>query len=122
MAHPIRPDFVMEMNNYYSVTVYDKGAEVIRMMHTMLGEELFQKGMKLYFERHDGKAVTCEDFVSALEDASNIDLTAFRNWYSQAGTPVVTMSMSYDADKNNVLYLFINIQQQLRVRNIKNLL
>ncbi len=99
MAHPIRPDFVMEMNNFYSVTVYDKGAEVIRMMHTMLGEELFQKGMKLYFERHDGKAVTCEDFVSALEDASNIDLTAFRNWYSQAGTPVVTMSMSYDADK-----------------------
>lgn len=96
MAHPIRPDFVMEMNNFYSVTVYDKGAEVIRMIHTILGEELFQKGMKLYFERHDGKAVTCEDFVSAMEDASNIDLKQFRNWYCQSGTPVVTANMSYD--------------------------
>lgn len=96
MAHPIRPDYVMEMNNFYSVTVYDKGAEVIRMMHTILGEEKFQAGMQLYFKRHDGRAVTCEDFVSALEDASGVDLKAFRNWYSQAGTPVVTVGMAWD--------------------------
>ena len=96
MAHPVRPDYVMEMNNFYSATVYDKGAEVIRMIHTILGEENFQKGMKLYISRHDGSAVTCEDFVAAMEDASGIDLRQFRNWYSQAGTPVVTVSMSYD--------------------------
>lgn len=98
MAHPIRPDFVMEMNNFYSVTVYDKGAEVIRMIHTILGEERFQKGIQLYFKRHDGHAVTCEDFVSAMEDASGIDLKQFRNWYSQSGTPVVTASLSYNQD------------------------
>ncbi|MGN1392968.1 MAG: aminopeptidase N [Succinivibrionaceae bacterium] len=95
MAHPIRPDFVMEMNNFYSVTVYDKGAEVIRMIHTILGEEKFQKGMKLYFKRHDGKAVTCEDFVTSMEDASGISLNQFRNWYSQAGTPEVNIDMCY---------------------------
>ena len=97
MAHPVRPDYVMEMNNFYSATVYDKGAEVIRMIHAILGEEGFQKGMRLYISRHDGKAVTCEDFVSAMEDATGTDLRQFRNWYSQAGTPVVTVSMNYDA-------------------------
>ena len=106
MAHPIRPDYVMEMNNFYSVTVYDKGAEVIRMIHTILGEELFQKGMKLYFKRHDGCAVTCEDFVSAMEDASGIDLKQFRNWYSQAGTPCVSGSLRYDAEKKQAVYTF----------------
>lgn len=106
MAHPIRPDFVMEMNNFYSVTVYDKGAEVIRMIHTILGEDLFQKGMKLYFERFDGKAVTCEDFVKSMEDASGIDLTQFRNWYSQAGTPEVTVSLNYvEENKQAILNL-----------------
>lgn len=98
MAHPIRPDFVLEMNNFYSVTVYEKGAEVIRMIHTILGEENFQKGMKLYFKRHDGQAVTCEDFVKAMEDASGIDLTQFRNWYSQSGTPSVTVSLDYNQE------------------------
>ncbi|WP_261925097.1 aminopeptidase N [Shewanella sp. NFH-SH190041] len=98
MAHPIRPQSVIEMNNFYTVTVYNKGAEVIRMMHTLLGEAGFQQGMKLYFERHDGQAVTCDDFVSAMQDASGVDLTQFRHWYEQAGTPVVTVSDHYDAE------------------------
>ncbi|QIZ76559.1 aminopeptidase N [Ferrimonas lipolytica] len=99
MAHPIRPEQVLEMNNFYTVTVYDKGSEVIRMMHTLLGEARFQQGMALYFERHDGQAVTCDDFVAAMEDASGVDLTQFRLWYSQSGTPVVKAIESYDADK-----------------------
>ncbi|KPZ70930.1 Aminopeptidase N [Shewanella sp. P1-14-1] len=99
MSHPIRPESVIEMNNFYTVTVYNKGAEVIRMMHTILGEKNFQLGMKCYFERHDGQAVTCDDFVNAMESASGIDLGLFRNWYSQAGTPVVSVTDSFDADK-----------------------
>ncbi len=95
MSHPIRPEMVLEMNNFYTVTVYDKGAEVIRMMHTLLGEVDFQKGMTLYFERHDGQAVTCDDFVAAMEDASGVDLTQFRLWYSQSGTPVVEVLERY---------------------------
>ncbi|MBY7950913.1 aminopeptidase N [Vibrio fluvialis] len=97
MSHPIRPDKVIEMNNFYTLTVYEKGSEVIRMMHTLLGEEGFQKGMKLYFERHDGTAATCEDFVSAMEDASGVSLEQFRLWYSQSGTPTVKVSSEYDA-------------------------
>ena len=97
MAHSIRPDKVIEMNNFYTVTVYEKGSEVIRMMHTLLGEEAFQAGMRLYFERHDGSAATCEDFVKAMEDASGIDLTQFRRWYSQAGTPQLQVRDEYDA-------------------------
>ncbi len=100
MAHPIRPESVIEMNNFYTVTVYNKGAEVIRMMHTLLGEQNFQKGMKLYFRRHDGQAVTCDDFVSAMEDASGVNLKQFRNWYNQAGTPAVTVTQEYDSDAN----------------------
>ncbi|WP_269619310.1 aminopeptidase N [Zhongshania sp. BJYM1] len=96
MAHPIRPDSFIEISNFYTVTVYEKGAEVVRMIHTLLGPELFRKGSDLYFERHDGQAVTCEDFVLAMEDASGIDLTQFRNWYSQAGTPQLVVSGSYD--------------------------
>lgn len=91
MAHSIRPDKVIEMNNFYTLTVYEKGAEVIRMMHTLLGETNFQKGIQRYFERHDGSAATCDDFVQAMEDASNIDLSHFRRWYSQSGTPVVSV-------------------------------
>ncbi|KMT66431.1 aminopeptidase N [Catenovulum maritimum] len=98
MSHPIRPESVIEMNNFYTVTVYDKGAEVIRMMHSILGEDKFQQGMALYFERHDGQAVTCDDFVAAMEDASKIDLSLFRRWYSQSGTPIVTATEDYDAD------------------------
>ncbi|TFH90217.1 aminopeptidase N [Vibrio ouci] len=97
MSHPIRPDKVIEMNNFYTLTVYEKGSEVIRMMHTLLGEEGFQAGMKLYFERHDGTAATCEDFVAAMEDASGISLKQFRLWYSQSGTPTVKVSSDYNA-------------------------
>lgn len=96
MAHPIRPEQVIEMNNFYTLTVYEKGSEVIRMMHTLLGEALFQKGIQLYFERHDGSAATCDDFVQAMEDASNIDLSQFRYWYSQSGTPVLTVRDDYN--------------------------
>ena len=97
MAHPIRPDVVIEMNNFYTLTVYEKGAEVIRMLHTLLGEAAFQAGMRLYLERHDGQAATCEDFVCAMEEASGRDLKQFRRWYSQAGTPVLTVRDEYDA-------------------------
>jgi aminopeptidase N len=102
MAHPIRPDKVVQMNNFYTVTVYNKGAEVIRMIHTLLGEEGFQKGMALYFERFDGQAVTCEDFVAAMEDANNADFGRFRNWYSQAGTPTVSVEQDYDAQQQKL--------------------
>ena len=106
MAHPIRPEKVIEMNNFYTVTVYDKGAEVIRMMHTLLGEEKFQQGMALYFERHDGQAVTCDDFVAAMSDASGIDLTQFKRWYSQAGTPKLNVEQVYD-EQNQTFTLSI---------------
>ncbi|MCK8124525.1 aminopeptidase N [Pseudoalteromonas sp. 2CM39R] len=106
MAHPIRPEKVIEMNNFYTVTVYDKGAEVIRMMHTLLGEDKFQQGMALYFERHDGQAVTCDDFVAAMSDASGIDLTQFKRWYSQAGTPKLNVEQAYD-EQNQTFTLSI---------------
>jgi aminopeptidase N len=97
MAHPVRPDEYQEINNFYTATVYEKGAEIIRMQHTLLGAEGFRRGMDLYFDRHDGHAVTCDDFVQAMEDASDVDLKEFRRWYSQAGTPVVTTRGHYDA-------------------------
>ncbi|EOG1932272.1 aminopeptidase N [Providencia stuartii] len=99
MAHPIRPEKVIEMNNFYTLTVYEKGAEVIRMIHTLLGEEMFQAGMQLYIHRHDGSAATCDDFVQAMEDASNVDLSLFRRWYSQSGTPVLTVRDEYFPEK-----------------------
>jgi len=97
MAHPVRPDSYIEINNFYTPTVYEKGAEVIRMMHSLLGKDGFRKGMDLYFERHDGQAVTCEDFVKAMEDANGADLSQFRRWYSQSGTPELTARGRYDA-------------------------
>jgi len=96
MAHPVRPDSFVEINNFYTLTVYNKGAEVIRMIHTLLGPQKFRQGMDLYFERHDGQAVTCDDFVQAMEDASGVDLGQFRRWYSQAGTPEITVEQGYD--------------------------
>jgi len=96
MSHPIRPEQVIEMNNFYTMTVYEKGAEVIRMMYTLLGESSFKAGMALYFKRFDGQAVTCDDFVDAMADASHIDLTQFKFWYSQAGTPLLTVKQSFD--------------------------
>jgi aminopeptidase N len=98
MAHPVRPDTYMEINNFYTVTVYNKGAEVVRMIHTLIGAESFRKGMDLYFKRHDGQAVTCDDFVAAMADASGRDLSQFKRWYSQAGTPVIKMSQSWSED------------------------
>lgn len=97
MAHPIRPESVVEMNNFYTVTVYDKGAEVIRMIHTMLGSQGFRKGMDLYFARHDGQAVTCDEFLAAMADANHVDLAQFSRWYSQAGTPRVTVQICDDS-------------------------
>ncbi len=100
MAHNVRPDEYFEINNFYSPTVYEKGAEVIRMQHTLLGPERFRQGMDLYFQRHDGQAVTCDDFVQAMQDASGVDLAQFKRWYSQAGTPVVTAQGHYDATQS----------------------
>ena len=97
MAHPVRPAAYIEINNFYTPTVYEKGAEVVRMMHRLLGPARFRKGTDLYFDRHDGQAVTTDDFVQALEDASGMDLAQFRLWYSQAGTPVLKASGSHDA-------------------------
>ncbi|GAB5348855.1 aminopeptidase N [Alteriqipengyuania sp. 357] len=97
-AHPIRPDSYKEISNFYTATVYNKGAEVIRMMRSMAGEERFRKGSDLYFERHDGEAATCEDFVSAMEDGAGLDLKQFRRWYEQAGTPKVTLDQRQDGD------------------------
>ena len=96
LAHPIRPDAYIEINNFYTLTVYEKGAEVVRMIHTLVGADGFRKGSDLYFERHDGQAVTCDDFVSAMEDANGVDLSQFRRWYAQAGTPVLTVQQHYD--------------------------
>lgn len=96
MSHPIRPDEVIEMNNFYTVTVYDKGSEVIRMLFTLLGKSGFLAGIKLYFERFDGQAVTCDDFVQAMQDANNKDLSQFRRWYGQSGTPQVVVKDAYD--------------------------
>ena len=98
MAHSVRPDTYMEISNFYTVTIYEKGAEVVRMISQILGAEKFRKGTDLYFERHDGQAVTTEDFVKAMEDAGNADLTQFRRWYSQAGTPKLSIEGSYDAE------------------------
>jgi len=96
MAHAIRPEKVMEMNNFYTLTVYEKGAEVIRMLHTLLGKDDFRKGMDLYFKRFDGMAVTCDDFIEAMADASNMNLDHFKRWYSQAGTPLLKVKEAYN--------------------------
>jgi len=106
MSHSVRPDSYIEINNFYTLTVYEKGAEVVRMYHTLLGEEGFQKGMKLYFQRHDGTAVSCNDFRMAMADANGVDLTQFELWYSQNGTPQVFVSESYDATTNSHAIVF----------------
>ena len=100
MAHPVRPDSYIEIGNFYTVTIYNKGAEVIRMLHTLLGDEGFKEGMRRYFARHDGQAVTTDDFVAAMEAASGRDLEQFRRWYTQAGTPVLTARGSHDATRS----------------------
>ena len=102
MAHPVRPDSYVEINNFYTVTIYEKGAEVVRMMQTLVGRNGFARGMKLYFERHDGQAVTCDDFAQAIADANPDSALArtlpqFKRWYSQAGTPQVRAQAVHDA-------------------------
>ncbi|WP_342248051.1 aminopeptidase N [Pseudomonas sp. OTU2001] len=97
MAHPVRPDSFIEISNFYTLTVYEKGAEVVRMVRTLLGADGFRKGSDLYFERHDGQAVTTDDFIKAMEDANGVDFTQFKRWYNQAGTPRLEVSEAYDA-------------------------
>ncbi|MDP3813523.1 aminopeptidase N [Pseudomonas sp.] len=97
MAHPVRPDAFIAISNFYTLTEYEKGSEVVRMIHTLVGAEGFRQGSDLYFQRHDGQAVTCDDFIKAMEDANGIDLSQFKRWYSQAGTPRLAVSESYDA-------------------------
>ncbi len=98
MSHPIRPESYISMDNFYTSTVYNKGSEIIRMYHTLLSKDGFRKGMDLYFDRHDGQAVTCDDFRAAMADANNFDLNQFGNWYKQRGTPTVSVETSYDGD------------------------
>lgn len=102
MAHPVQPDSYIEISNFYTMTIYEKGAEVVRMLHKILGAEGFRKGSDLYFERHDGQAVTIHEFVGAMETANNIDLTLFKRWYKQAGTPVVQAQTHYDSSKQTL--------------------
>jgi aminopeptidase N len=99
LAHPVRPESYIEINNFYTATVYEKGAEVVRMLQSLLGREMFRKGMDLYFERHDGEAATVEQFLKCFEDASGADLAQFRLWYSQSGTPEIVCALRYDKAK-----------------------
>ena len=108
LAHPVRPEAYIEINNFYTLTVYEKGAEVVRMMHTLVGAKGFRKGTDLYFDRFDGQAVTTDDFVSVMEEANQIDLTQFRLWYSQAGTPKLRIHSKYDAASSS---LILDIEQ-----------
>jgi aminopeptidase N len=106
LAHPVRPDSYIKISNFYTTTIYNKGAELIRMFHTVLGPEKFRAGTDLYFSRHDGEAATCDDFVKALEDGSGVDLSPFKIWYSQAGTPKVRARLEHDAEaKTATLHL-----------------
>ncbi len=106
MAHPVRPDSYIEISNFYTATVYNKGAEVVRRIHTLIGEQAFRSGMDLYFERHDGQAVCTENFVAAMADASGVDLSQFERWYAQAGTPVVDVEDDYDGDASRYTLRF----------------
>ena len=101
LAHPIRPESYIEINNFYTTTVYEKGAEVIRMLHTLLGADKWRKGMDEYVVRHDGSATTCDAFIDAMQSATEMDLTQFRRWYSTAGTPVLAVTESYDSEKSS---------------------
>ena len=113
LYHPIKPQSYIEINNFYTSTIYEKGSEVIRMIHTIIGEDNFKKGITLYFEKYDGQAVTTEDFISSMEEASGIDLTKFKTWYSQAGTPKCTIKYSYDSTEKTVL---LKVKQECRIQ------
>jgi aminopeptidase N len=101
LAHPVRPSSYIEINNFYTATVYEKGAELVRMINTICGDDGFRKGMDLYFERHDGDAATIEDFITCFEDATGIDLKQFHNWYNQSGTPELVCKLSYDSNRQS---------------------
>ena len=103
LAHPVQPDSYIEVNNFYTATVYEKGAEIVRMIHSLLGEEKFADGLRTYLSRHDGTAATVEDFVAAMEQAGSIDLSRFRHWYHQAGTPHVTAAQAYDPERQTLV-------------------
>ena len=118
MAHPIRPEKVLEMNNFYTLTVYEKGSEVIRMLHTLIGVDKFRQGMDLYFARFDGMAVTCDDFINAMSDASGKDLTQFKLWYSQSGTPVIKAQENFDPQTQ--VYTLTLMQQSPISKNQEN--
>jgi aminopeptidase N len=106
MSHPVRPDSYIEMNNFYTATVYEKGAEVIRMIHTIIGEDKFQEGMQNYFKRYDHQAVTIDDFVNSMNEVSDHDFTQFMNWYSRAGTPRVKIDFKPKAKKGTMLLVW----------------
>ncbi|MBB6123669.1 aminopeptidase N [Sphingobium subterraneum] len=110
LAHPVRPESYMEISNFYTATIYNKGAEVIRMMALLLGPDRYRKGTDLYFARHDGQAATCEDFVRAMEEGGGIDLTQFRRWYEQAGTPRIAVSVKHDPDSHSAT---VTLEQSL---------
>ncbi|QCU90504.1 aminopeptidase N [Thiomicrorhabdus sediminis] len=114
MSHPIQPQSYIEMNNFYTMTVYEKGAEVVRLYHTLLGEQGFRQGMDLYFQRHDGDAVTVQDFRNAMADANHVDLSQMHNWYIQSGTPVVSVESHYNASEQT---LTLNFRQRLNTGN-----
>lgn len=114
MSHPIKPKSYIEINNFYTATIYEKGAEVIRMIHTLLGKDNFRKGMDLYFKRHDGQAVTTEDFVAAMSDASGVNLEQFKVWYDQNGTPELTITTNYDEDEKTFSF---TIDQESNLNN-----
>ena len=106
MSHPVQPESYMEINNFYTMTIYEKGSELVGMYHTLLGEETFRKASDLYFERHDGQAATVENFVCAMEDASGRDLTQFRLWYQQSGTPILSVQTHYDETRQSYQITF----------------
>ncbi|XP_010275649.1 PREDICTED: puromycin-sensitive aminopeptidase-like isoform X2 [Nelumbo nucifera] len=119
MAHPVRPHSYIKMDNFYTVTVYEKGAEVVRMYKTLLGSHGFRKGMDLYFKRHDGQAVTCEDFFAAMCDANDANLSNFLSWYSQAGTPLVKVTSSYNAEARSYSLKFSQVVPPTRGQPVK---
>jgi aminopeptidase N len=106
MAHPVQPDSFIEISNFYTVTIYEKGCEVVGMLHKLLGSDGFRKGSDLYFDRHDGQAVTINEFVAAMEDANNVSLTQFKRWYKSAGTPVVDVESYYDVNAKTYTLTF----------------
>jgi aminopeptidase N len=116
MAHPIRPESYVSMDNFYTATVYEKGAEVVRLYHTLLGEQGFRRGMDLYFERHDGQAVTCDDFRAAMADANGVDLVQLERWYDQAGTPRVRVTGRHDATARTYALRFEQLPPEPRVQ------